>query len=614
MNTENNAYQKSAIGSDDFKDLIASGQYVDKSLFIKDVITDAFKVPLITRPRRWGKSSNMSMLKTFLEIEVDEHGNELPEEKKVNPVYFTGGAIQEDDEIVQLLPLKISADAKAMKKIGKYPVILMSFKDLGGASYEELVEDLKIKLIEVFESYQYLSVSDKLSSSEKARINKHLVGDFSVAFIKNAIKFLTKCIYKHFGKKVWILIDEYDNAIHRAYTAFGPNGKNPRQFSAEFKKVLDLFRDLMSAAYKGNDYLERGLITGILRIAQANLFSGLSNVKEYGVLHQRFASYYGFTREEVGDLCDLYQLPAYKKEKLKNWYNGYTYGGLELYNPWSIMNYMEDQGEYLVTYWEDTSYGALQNLQINQTVFEELQTLLSSTKEEIAITIGEGLNLNTLSLAETRSIKTLLLLAGYFNPLQQLDAETYTVNIPNEEVRIALSRLIRKWIANAMQVDQSNFDPIILALKAGNVSDFKASLSAFIQSALSFKIMHEKKQAIKLKESHYHFLMIGLLNGLFTMYNVKHELESGDGYVDTMIVPKSLFCNKEQAIILEYKYAKEESKLKSVAEAALKQIKKKNYIATIVGEKHIRSVLQLGISFHQKEVEVVNEIVYLNHS
>jgi hypothetical protein len=369
----------------------------------------------------------------------------------------------------------------------------------------------------------------------------------------------------------------------------------------------------MSAALKSETHLERGVITGILRIAQANLFSGLSNVKEYGVLHQRFAAYYGFTSAEVGDLCDMYQLPAYKKEKLKNWYNGYTYGGLELYNPWSIMNYMADQGEYLVTYWEDTSYGALQNLQINQTVFEELQTLLSSRKEEIAITIGEGLNLNTLSLAETRSIKTLLLLAGYFNPLQQLDAETYTVNIPNEEVRIALSRLIRKWIANAMQVDQSNFDPIILALKAGNVSDFKASLSAFIQSSLSFKIMHEKNQAIKLKESHYHFLMIGLLNGLFSMYNVKHELESGDGYVDTMIVPKALFCTKNQAVILEYKYAKEASKLKSVATAALRQIKKKNYIATIVGEKHIKSVLQLGIAFHQKEVEVVHEIQYLNH-
>ena len=242
-----------------------------------------------------------------------------------------------------------------------------------------------------------------------------------------------------------MLIDEYDSAIHEAYTTFGKNKKNPYQFSTEFDKVLKLFRKLLGSALKSETHLERGVITGILRIAQANLFSALNNVKEYGVLDERFASYYGFEQHEVDTLCKQHQIPAHKQKQLAAWYNGYSYGGLKLYNPWSIMNYMADQGKYLKNYWEATSYGALQNLTITEDLQQELQDLLSKNINSTQLYFGSGFNLNVLSDGDTNGMKVLLLLAGYFNPLQIEDCDyptLYEVNIPNQEVRIALADLI----------------------------------------------------------------------------------------------------------------------------------------------------------------------------
>ena len=309
-------------------------------------MTDAFKVPLITRPIRWGKSSNMSMLKTFLEIEVDEYGNELSKEQKQNPVYFKGGEICVDNKTIlhqelQIVKSKIKIQNKEydiIDYLAKYPVILMSFKDLGGVSYDKIVAGFKIKLRKTFDQHKYLLASPQLTEIEKVRYNRYLTTEVTEKEVEDSLSYLMECLYKHFGKKVWVLIDEYDNAIHRAYTNFGKGKTHPSQFSDEFDKVLELFRDLMSSAFKDNNYLERGVIKGILRIAQANLLSALNNVKEYGVLSKRYASHYGFEQSEVDALCKQHQIPAHKQKQLAGWYNGYNYGGLKLYNPWSIMN------------------------------------------------------------------------------------------------------------------------------------------------------------------------------------------------------------------------------------------------------------------------------------
>jgi hypothetical protein len=386
-------------------------------------------------------------------------------------------------------------------------------------------------------------------------------------------------LHKHFEKKAWVLIDEYDSAIHEAYTTFGKDKKNPYQFSTEFDKVLKLFRKLLGSSLKSETHLERGVITGILRIAQANLFSGLSNVKEYSVLSKRFASYYGFEQHEVDALCEKYQIPAHKQKQLAEWYNGYSYGGLKLYNPWSIMNCMTDEDGYLKNYWEATSYGALQNLTITEDLQQELQDLLSKKINSTQLYLGSGFNLNVLSDGDSNGMKVLLLLAGYLNPLQieECDYPTlYEVNIPNQEVRIALADLIQTWIANKLGIGIDKLKTIAAYLMQGNVDQLQLTLHKFLQSTLSFRIMHEEEEAIELKESHYHFLMIGLLNGIMSGYDVTHEIESGRGYVDTMIIPRALFCKSTQAIVLEYKYAKEFKNLQQEAQDGLAQIKQKN--------------------------------------
>ena len=502
-----------------------------------------------------------------------------------------------------------------MNKLGKYPVILMSFKDLGGNSYEKILENLKIKLSANFSQHRYLLTSPQLDDIDKQKLTRYLSTEITEAETQDAISFLMRCLYNHFGKNIWVLIDEYDNAIHRAYTKFGKDKTHPSQFSDEFDKLLDLFRDFMSAAFKDNAYLERGVITGILRIAQANLFSALNNVKEYGVLDERFASYYGFEQHEVDTLCKQHQIPAHKQKQLAAWYNGYNYGGLKLYNPWSIMNYIADKGKYLKNYWEATSYGALQNLTINEDLQQELQDLLSKKINSIQVYLRSGLHLKVLSDGETNGMKVLLLLAGYLNPVYQDSEEykrSYAVTIPNQEVRIALGDLIQKWIANRLGVGEDKLQSIADLLVDGQVEQFKTILYKFLQSTLSFKIMHEKEEAIYLKESHYHFLMIGLLDGIMGHYDVTHEIESGKGYVDTMIMPRELFCKSTQAIILEYKYAPEEKALQKEAKKGLAQIKKKKYIAIIEKEQHVKSVLQIGIAFHNKEVAVVHEIKHIN--
>ena len=620
MNSITNTYQTSAIGSDDFKDLIESGQYIDKSLFIKDVLTDAFKVPLITRPRRWGKSSNMSMLKTFLEIEVDEHGNELTEEHKRNPVYFKGGEICVDNKTILHQELRIvKSTIKIQDKeydvidyLGRYPVIMANFKDLGAGCYENLLAGLKGRIRKIFTEHKYLLNSAHLSVIEKDLFTAYLYKNISEEEVKNSLNFLMECLFIHFGKKVWVLIDEYDSAIHKAYVKSSKDKANPHNFSPEFDNVLDLFRDLMGSALKSETHLERGVITGILRIAQANLFSGLSNVKEYSVLSKRFASYYGFEQHEVDALCERYQIPEHKQKKLAAWYNGYNYGGLKLYNPWSIMNFMTDEDNDLKNYWEATSYGALQNLEINKRVYKELQDLLSKKKESLRITVGDGFNLNVLLDGNTSAMRELLLLTGYFNPVEKYGAELYAVNIPNQEVRIALGKLTQKWLANEMGIDKDNFNTIAATLEGGDVEEFYESLSEFLETTVSFYIMKEKKEAIKLKESHYHFLMIGLLNSMMARYDVTHEIESGDGCVDTMIIPRALFCKSGQAIVLEYKYAESKGALQEEAENGLAQIEAKNYTAIIKKSKHVKSILQLGIAFHNKEVAVVHKIVQIN--
>ena len=477
MDTTQNTFHKGAIGSDDVKRLIESGDYVDKSLFIKDILHDNHQVLLITRPRRWGKSSNMSLLKTFLEIEVDKEGNPLSEETKTNPVYFIGGIIGKGIEKQTLSPLKITQQAyysdekeyaSTMNKRGKYPVIMINFKDLSASSYENLLEGLKLKLRKLFAEHKYLLNSPHLDGIEKNLFTAYLSKNVSEEEVKDALNFLLGCLFTHFNQKVWVLIDEYDSALHEAYTSFGSDKENPYQFSAEFEKVLQLFRRLLGSALKSDDHLEKSVVTGISRIAKANLFSTLNNFTEYGVLDKKFATYYGFTQDEVDMLCDQQNISQDQRKEIKAWYNGYNYGGLELYNPWSMARCLFDNEHEIKNYWEESgSFGFLTKIMIKDAVQKEIQTFMHPPYLQENVYVNNYIDLASLLEADTQTVTSLLLHSGYLNPKDGRrvgDYMAYTLSIPNQEIITAFKNLIKKWAAKKLGAQEGKFNNIEIAL------------------------------------------------------------------------------------------------------------------------------------------------------
>ncbi|WP_250310877.1 AAA family ATPase [Rickettsia endosymbiont of Oedothorax gibbosus] len=299
---ESNTPPRMRTGTDDFKTLLLNSDvFVDKSLMIKELLEDSGEVILITRPRRWGKSLNMNMLQKFFEIEVDERGMSLAEEGRVNNKLFTGGTVDLGfDETKELKPLKIASDASSMKRQGQFPVILLNLKDVKGSSYQEIELSIKDQVIELFASHHYLNhhVTEDtglLNNAQKEKLRRYFDGKLEKNDLKNSLSFLSEVLYKHFNQKVYILIDEYDTPINSSYIEFGDKLK-------EFDDVLKIFRGMFGSSLKTNPYLEKGVITGILRVAKANLFSDLNNVSEYSLLDEKYSKFYGFTQAEVDEL------------------------------------------------------------------------------------------------------------------------------------------------------------------------------------------------------------------------------------------------------------------------------------------------------------------------
>ena len=340
--------------------------------------------------------------------------------------------------------------------------------------------------------------------------------------------------------------------------------------------------------------------------------STLNNFTEYSVLDKRFAQYYGFTADEVDILCNEHNISEEQRKEIKTWYNGYSYGGLELYNPWSMARCLFDNEHEIKNYWEESgSFGFLSKIMVDDAVQKEIQAFMRPPYLQEDVYVNNYIDLAALLQADSQTVVSLLLHSGYLNPKKGKrigDHMVYTLGIPNQEIISAFKNLIKKWGAKKLGSQEGKFNNIEIALYKGDVGLFKTRLQDFLESATSFHTI--KHGDVKLRESHYHFLMKAILYGMHITKEVFHEQESGNGMIDTVILPR--LYQGDQAIILEYKYTNHQDKLQEEAEVALKQIQDKNYIATIIGVAHVKSVLQLGIAFHKKEVEVVHEIVQIN--
>ncbi|WP_341758066.1 AAA family ATPase [Candidatus Tisiphia endosymbiont of Ditula angustiorana] len=587
------------VGTDDFKKLLLnSNVFVDKSLMIKELLVNAGDVTLITRPRRWGKSLNMDMVRRFFEIEVDEHGIPLPQEQRVNHKLFSGGEVDLGfDETKELKPLKIANVANSMKRQGQFPVIIISFKGIRGSSYEEIESKISYQITRLFSNYRYLKryVSEKeylLEEAEKEQLTRYFSGKFNKVELENSLKFLSDLLYKHFNQKVYILIDEYDTPINSSYVEFG--------HKEEFNQVLKLFRAIFGNSLKTNDSLQKGVITGILRIAKANLLSDLNNLTECSLLDKKFARSYGFTQVEVDELLTKVPLKT-NPEEIKNWYNGYNFGGETIYNPWSIMQCLSRQGE-LDHYWIDSGgTGWIDHVLLSDEMQQDLNTLLEG--KSIVKKVYKQISFADIS-DNYNVFYSLLLFAGYLSPLLANDNKEdprYSLSIPNREVRNIYVERVIQWFTKKLNIKMNEYDNFIDLLTNHQIDKFGEKLQSYLLGSTSYHDLTEEKD--------YHNLVGGLLAPLTTRYNIESNREVGHGRCDHILT--SIVGRGDNAIIVEYKVAKSSEDLAQIAKSGLQQIINKKYDSKIKEHSHVKQILKISMAFCGKNMELEYEVTKL---
>ncbi|UCM93155.1 MULTISPECIES: AAA family ATPase [unclassified Candidatus Tisiphia] len=592
-----NYQPKMLVGSDDFYDLLINSDiFVDKSLMIKELLEDSGKVILIARPRRWGKSLNMDMLKKFFEIEVDQDGKPLPLEQKINNKLFLGGTVDLGfDETKELKSLKIADIASSMKRQGQYPVISISFKDVKGSSYQDIENGIRNQVIKLFVKHRYLKHyiaknKNLLDDVQKEQLKRYFTGEFNKDDLKDSLGFLSELLFKHFNQKVYILIDEYDTPINNAYLELGHKTK-------EFDQILKLFRGILGSSLKTNPYLEKGVITGILRIAKANLFSDLNNVTEYTLLDKKFAKFYGFTQAEVDELLTVVPTKT-NPEEIQNWYNGYTFGGEIIYNPWSIMQCLAREGE-LDHYWLDSGgTSIIDKVFVSDEIQEDLTKLLEG--EGIVRKLYKQISLEEIE--DNQNIfYSLLLFTGYLNATLANDNKEdprYCLTIPNKEVRNIYVERVIKWLTKKLTIKMNEYDNFIGLLITEQISEFGERLQEYLLRSTSYHDLTEEKD--------YHNLIGGLLAPLVSQYMIESNKETGYGRCDHILIP--IAGLRDNALIIEYKIAKPAENLESIAKTGLKQIIDKQYDAKVKGHKHVKKIVKISIAFCGKKVVLKYQI------
>jgi hypothetical protein len=581
------------IGTSDFEKLVTESRiFVDKTLLIQDIIQDSNEVLLITRPRRWGKTLNMSMLGYFFTIPVKQDGS-IDEEKRKQRV-----------DLFSKMKLKKYPDT-IKNYCGRYPTIFISFKGIKATSHEEMVEKTKYLVHELYRSHKYLLNSDKLDNIEKSVINRFLTKDFDIAEIEGSIKILGNMLYQHFGQKVVILIDEYDTPMNDWYAqALAKVHMDDNAEELLLKQILLLFSGILGAALKDNSFLEKAIITGILRIAKASLFSGINNLGEASLLDEQYAQHFGFTEEEVDQLLHDAGMDRNKIaiENLKLWYNGYNIGGITIYNPWSIMNYLNYQGE-LKAYWVGTASTALiENALVLDKFQEEIQQLIEG---KTVPAVADPKMVFSDIKSSPNALYNLLLFSGYLTAetIKQGRASTYNcdLRIPNREVLEVFEVSIMQWVSNKFNIEPNEYNAFINELLAGKIDVFIDKLRNYLTIASSYYSTGPKNAEI-----FYNGFMLGLISSVSLEYIVESEKESGSGRIDLLLLPKAN-AKYRNAVILEFKLANNKENLKLAAKKALHQIKSRKYEAKILACDNIERTLKLGLAFCGKEVEVAWE-------
>ena len=570
------------IGFDDFGKVRTNNlQFVDKTLFIKEVLDSKnIEVSVITRPRRFGKTFNLSTLHHFLAPEVNQ--------------IKTAGMFD---------GLKIATvdGCSYMQYQGKFPVIFVSFKEAKEKTFIATVNSMRTTILELFRNYSYLLISDNLSSKERGMFENYLGDDSRVVeYLKASLRFLCELLYKHFNCKPYLLIDEYDTPIQSGY------------LNGYYDEIVNLMRSMFGAALKTNPYFNRAVITGILRVAKESLFSGLNNVKVFSLLQKQYGQHFGFTEKEVSELLEQANLSNIREE-VKKWYNGYKFGETTVYNPWSIVNYINDK--VLKPYWVNTSDNQLiKKLLIKSNVEFKEQFKLLLQDRTIEKNIDENMVFGDL-INNQQAAWSLLLMSGYLRVVSsEIDEKGKTIcicAIPNWEVKVLYCDIIEEWLGNGYGVEW--YQNFLVYLLNGDVKKFEESFGQVLMSTISvYDLAHNP-------EAFYQGFMLGLVAGIDQkQYEIKSNRESGLGRYDIAVIPKNI---SKPAIILEIKsvsiprVAKKNlprvldslfSLLVREAKKALEQINRNKYEVDLV-QRGITDVVKIGIAFYGKEFRLMYE-------
>ena len=544
------------VGIEDFKELIQDEYYyVDKTLLIDEMLMNKSKVTLFTRPRRFGKTLNMSMLKYFFDVKDKEENKKLFENLKVS-------------------------DSEYMSEQGKYPVIFISLKDLKGDTWEECLKRLKLFIFDLYAEFEY--IREKMNEWDKRKFEKVLYENEDADYIMS-LKFLADSLYKYYEKKVIILIDEYDVPIINAFD------------KGYYNEAINFFQTFYSSALKTNNSLKYGVLTGITRIIKEGIFSGLNNLYVNTILSKDYSEYFGLLESEVIEMLEYFDM-KYKIEEVREWYNGYIFGESKVYNPWSIVNYVREKE--IKAYWANVSGNTLLENMLDhagESVYDDLKRFTDG--ESIEKYISDGTTIKSL-LNNDDEIWQVLLYSGYLTKdekQKEIDVtseytDVYNLRIPNKEIR----KYFGNMFLNRFFGTEVKTNILIKALENGDIKKFEKTLGEIMINMLSHFDLDKEMEKI------YQVFMIGLVGFLMGKYEIISNDESGYGRYDLAMIP---IKSNEKAYLMEFKISKTKKGMEEKAQKALKQIDEKKY-DTKLKARGIKNILKIGVAFYGKEVKV----------
>ena len=555
--------KKLPIGISDFKKIIDGNYYYfDKTELIKSIIGEPGEVKLFTRPRRFGKTLNMSMIKYFFDIENKDGNKKLFENLKIS-------------------------ENEYFEKQGTAPVISISFRNYDESSWGNGFEMIKNTISDLYDEFEF--VKENLSVRKKEKYDSILFNRATEATWKLSLLDLTKYLYEYYGQKVVVLIDEYDQPIIDSYV------------KGYYQEAISFFKTFYGVVLKDNNYLEMGIMTGILRVAKENIFSGLNNLRVHTILDNRFTEYFGITESEVEKALKDFNL-EFELQDVQKWYNGYLFGDIKVYNPWSIINFLND--EKLKPYWVNTSGNELIKLylkKLKNEIFDDFSKLLN--REEIYKRINENMTFSNLESNYSKNIWNLFFHSGYLTLAKKIEDDGMCyLKIPNEEIL----KMFSEMFIEIYFEDYEKFLYMSNALREGNISEFEKHLKeVLLENVGIFDVSGVYK------EQFYHGLMLGIILTLKNEYEITSNNFAGKGRYDLLLKPKNLEKRKE-GIILELKVVnamenlsedKIFEKLENECDIALQQIEEKEY-ASVLKNSGVKNVLKIGIAFFGKEVAV----------